>query len=141
MSIVNITRRGFLKGACILSGGLLLGVRMVSKAYASVKEIKGYMADRINSVYKADVEDFPVRCSQDNEQVKLMYQRFAGKPLSHKSEEIFHTKWVDRSAGIKKLMAEGVYPDKRAAEFKNSPYMYEDEYMEYAIRKWKYHKD
>ena len=46
MSIISTTRRGFLKGACILSGGLLLGVRMVNKAHAAVKDIKDYMADR-----------------------------------------------------------------------------------------------
>ncbi len=136
MSIANITRRGFLKACCILSGGLLLGVRTASKAYAAVKEIKGYMADRINSVYKsdADASEFPHRASQDNAQVKLMYERYYEKPLSHKAEEDLHTKWYDRSAGIKKLVAEGAYPNKREKEFKNNPYMYEDGYIPHMIK-------
>ena len=46
MSIIATTRRGFLKGACILSGGLLLGVRMANKAYAAAKDFKDYMGDR-----------------------------------------------------------------------------------------------
>jgi ferredoxin hydrogenase small subunit len=125
MSIISTTRRGFLKGACILSGGLLLGVRMVGKAYAGVKEIKGYMADRINAVYKADVS-FPRRASQDNAQVKLMYQTYIGKPLSPKAEELLHTRWFDKSAGIKKLMEVGVYPGRRLPEFKDNPYLYEE---------------
>ena len=28
MSFATVTRRGFLKGACMLSGGILLGIRM-----------------------------------------------------------------------------------------------------------------
>ena len=126
MSIISITRRGFLKGACILSGGLLLGVRMVSKAYAGVKEIKGYMSDRINAVYKADVQ-FSRRASQDNEQVQQMYKTYIGKPLSTMAEELLHTHWYDKSASIKKLMASGRYPGHRLHEFKDTPYLYEEE--------------
>ena len=98
--------------------------------------IKGYMADRINSVYKsdADASEFPHRASQDNAQVKLMYERYYEKPLSHKAEEDLHTKWYDRSAGIKKLVAEGAYPNKREKEFKNNPYMYEDGYIPHIIK-------
>ena len=125
MSIISTTRRGFLKGACILSGGLLLGVRMVDKAYAGVKGIRDYMADRINAVYKTDLQ-FPRRASQDNEQVKLMYKEFIGKPLSPKAEELLHTRWFDKSEGIKKLMAVGAYPDRRLPEFKDNPYLYEE---------------
>ena len=34
MSFATVTRRGFLKGACMLSGGILLGIRMTGKAAA-----------------------------------------------------------------------------------------------------------
>ena len=77
MSILTSTRRGFLKGACILSGGLLLGVRMVNKAYAGAREIKDYMRDRVNAVYGAD-KTFPKRASQDNAQVKALYDSWLG---------------------------------------------------------------
>ena len=90
MSIIATTRRGFLKGACILSGGLLLGVRMANKAYAAAKDFKDYMSDRSAAVYSAD-SAFPKRASQDNTQVKALYDSWLGKPLSHKSEENLHT--------------------------------------------------
>lgn len=69
MSFICSTRRGFLRGSCILDGGLLLGVRLNSKAYAAAKGIKDYMTDRINSVYGQDSQ-FPHRAAQDNEQVR-----------------------------------------------------------------------
>ena len=47
MSFATVTRRGFLKGACMLSGGILLGIRMTGKAAAAVKAFKEYMGDRI----------------------------------------------------------------------------------------------
>ena len=81
MSIIATTRRGFLKGACILSGGLLLGVRMANKAYAAAKDFKDYMSDRSAAVYSAD-SAFPKRASQDNTQVKALYDSWLGKPLS-----------------------------------------------------------
>ena len=123
MSIHNMIRRGFLKGACILSGGLLLGVRMVNKAYASVKEIKDYMGDRINAVYKTD-NAFPKRASQDNAQVQAMYKAWLKKPLSHDSEEHLHTKWFDKSKGLKQLMAKGSFPNPRQEEFNTGSYPY-----------------
>ena len=43
MSFATVTRRGFLKGACMLSGGILLGIRMSGKAAAAVKAFKEYM--------------------------------------------------------------------------------------------------
>ena len=45
MSFATVTRRGFLKGACMLSGGILLGIRMTGKAAAAVKAFKEYMGD------------------------------------------------------------------------------------------------
>lgn len=46
MSFATVTRRGFLKGACMLSGGILLGIRMTGKAAAAVKAFKEYMGDQ-----------------------------------------------------------------------------------------------
>lgn len=69
MSFICSSRRGFLRVSCILDGGLLLGVRLNSKAYAAAKGIKDYMTDRINSVYGQDSQ-FPHRAAQDNEQVR-----------------------------------------------------------------------
>ncbi|MCR5814107.1 MAG: iron hydrogenase small subunit [Desulfovibrio sp.] len=124
MSLLSSTRRGFLKGACILAGGLLMGVRMTSKACAAVMEIKDCMRTRIKSVYAED-DRFTTRASQDNVQVQKMYKDYFKKPLSEPAEEELHTKWFDRSASITALKAKGQYPNPRFSEFVNNPYPYE----------------
>lgn len=115
MSFAALTRRGFLRGTCILSGGILLSVRMAGKAAAAVKGFREYMGDRISSVYDAD-SHFPRRASQDNTQVQKLYETFLGRPLGHKSEELLHTRWFDRSGPLRELVAEGVYPNPRHVE-------------------------
>ena len=112
MSFATVTRRGFLKGACMLSGGILLGIRMTGKAAAAVKAFKEYMGDRINGVYA---------------QVRTLYESYLGKPLGHKSEELLHTKWFDKSGALKELTAKGVYPNPRhVKEFVASGYPYDE---------------
>ena len=124
MSILSSTRRGFLKGACIVAGGLLMGVRMTSRAYAAVMEIKDCMRARIKSVYAAD-ERFKKKASQDNEQVQKLYKDYYTKPLSELAEEDLHTKWFNRSKSIELLKAKGDYPNPRFVEFVKNPYPYE----------------
>jgi len=124
MQIVNITRRGFLKAACIVTGGALISIRMTGKALAAARQLKDYMLDRINSVYGADAA-FAVRASQDNTQVQQLYKSFLEKPMSHKAERLLHMHWVDRSQSIARLKAQGVYPNPRAVEFEGTRYPYE----------------
>ncbi|MBQ7606427.1 MAG: iron hydrogenase small subunit [Desulfovibrionaceae bacterium] len=125
MSLMSQTRRLFLKGACVLTGGILLGVRMTSKAYAAVMQIKDCMNTRIKSVYAAD-DRFLKKASQDNVQVQQMYKLYYTKPLSEKAEHELHTKWFDRSASINELRAKGIYPNPRFAMFSKMPYPYEN---------------
>jgi len=124
MSISSITRRGFLRGCCILTGGLAFGVHMTGRAIAGVRELRQHMEERIASVYRADSRDFAHRASQDNDQVKELYAKFLGKPLSEKAEHLCHTKWIDRSKALAKLHEEKQYPGPRGGEFtyKNYPY-------------------
>ena len=124
MSFATATRRGFLKTACLLSGGALLGLRLTGKALAAVKQLKEYMTDRIDGVYGADAR-FPIRASQDNGQVKTLYKNFLEAPMGSKAETLLHTRWVDRSAALAKLKAEGAYPNPRAKEFAGTTYPYE----------------
>ena len=50
-----------------------------------------------------------------------------GKPLGHKSEELLHTKWIDKSGALKELTAQGVYPNSRhVKEFVASGYPYDE---------------
>jgi len=124
MSFIHYTRRGFLKTACILSGGALIGLRLTGKAVAAAKQLKEYMLDRVNGVYGADAK-FKVRASQDNAQVITLYKKFLHEPLSHESERLLHTTWADRSKDLAALRAKGLYPTPRAKEFAGTTYPYE----------------
>jgi ferredoxin hydrogenase small subunit len=123
MNIERFTRRGFIKTACVLSGGALIGLRLTGRAVAAAKQLKEYMMDRIDGVYGADAK-FKVRASQDNQQVIAMYKKFLKEPLSHESEHLLHTTWTDRSKDLAALKAKGLYPTPRAKEFDNQPYPY-----------------
>ena len=47
--------------------------------------------------------------------------------LGHKSEELLHTKWFDKSGALKELTAKGVYPNSRhVKEFVASGYPYDE---------------
>ncbi|MEA5090988.1 twin-arginine translocation signal domain-containing protein, partial [Solidesulfovibrio sp.] len=45
MNIARFTRRGFIKTACVLSGGALIGLRLTGRAMAAAKQLKEYMMD------------------------------------------------------------------------------------------------
>ena len=66
------------------------------------------MSDRLGGVYGADSK-FPRRASQDNQQVRELYANYLGKPLGHKSEQLLHTKWFDKSAKMKELQAKASF--------------------------------
>ncbi|MBQ7738933.1 MAG: iron hydrogenase small subunit [Desulfovibrionaceae bacterium] len=124
MGILATTRRTFLKGACILSGGLLLGVRLTGKAYAAIMDIKDTMKQRIANVYATDAR-FAKKASQDNKQVQKLYADLYKEPLSEIAHHNLHTKWYNRSAAIHTLRKEGQYPNPRFKEFQKDPYPYE----------------
>ncbi|MBR4424124.1 MAG: iron hydrogenase small subunit [Mailhella sp.] len=121
MSIMTLTRRGFLRGCCVLAGTLAFGAHWTGRAVAGVLSVRDHMIERIGSVYRED-KLFPTRCSQDNEQVKLLYQKFLEKPLSEKAEHLLHTKWFDRSKAVSMLRSDGVYPTPRGSMFRKMKY-------------------
>lgn len=65
MKMMHLTRRGFLRAACVVAGGAMISLRMAGVAVARFRDIRDYMLDRIYGVYGADAA-FPVRASQDN---------------------------------------------------------------------------
>ena len=69
MKMMHLTRRGFLRAACVVAGGAMISLRMAGVAVARFRDIRDYMLDRIHGVYGADAA-FPVRASQDNAQVR-----------------------------------------------------------------------
>ena len=127
MSLQQVGRRGFLKVALALTGGMVIGLKMTGRAVAATRSLIQVMRERIDGVYKADAK-FPHRGSQDNEQVKELYAKFLEKPLSHKAEELLHTEWFDKSENVKQLVAMGKFPNPRfEKEFAKAPYPYEYE--------------
>ena len=125
MSIASITRRTFLRGCCILAGGLAFSVHMTGRAIAGVRELRQQMEDRIASVYLADRRSYVRRASQDNVQVIELYKKFLEKPLSEKAEHLLHTKWTDRSKTLTQLHNDKLYPGPRGGEFAFKKYPFE----------------
>lgn len=83
----------------ILSAGLFL----TEKLFAGINLRKA----RTESVYEQD-RKMPLRKSQDNPMVKQIYKDFLEHPNSHKSHELLHTDYTDRSAGVKNLRLKGI---------------------------------
>lgn len=124
MKAAIFTRRSLLKAGMALSLAALLGIRLSSKAAAAITELKSYMQKRLDGVYNAD-KAFAVRASQDNAQVRTLYREYLGAPGSHKSHELLHMRFTDRSAGLKRLRAEGKLKNAGAADFQETGYPYE----------------
>ena len=80
MKMMHLTRRGFLRAACVVAGGAMISLRMAGVAVARFRDIRDYMLDRIHGVYGADAA-FPVRASQDNAQVRELYAAYLKRPL------------------------------------------------------------
>jgi len=51
---------------------------------------------RMQAIYRED-KRMPLRKSHENPVVQKIYKEFLGKPLSHKSEKLLHTKYFKRS--------------------------------------------
>lgn len=92
-------RRAFMKSASIGISMIVVGARFSAKAYA---EAKDYLSSRIETVYSQD-RIMKFRKSQDNPMVRKLYKEFLDHPMSEKSHELLHARYIDRSAGIKNL--------------------------------------
>jgi iron only hydrogenase large subunit-like protein len=53
--------------------------------------------ERIEGLYNED-KSLPLRKSHENPEVKMIYEKFLGKPNSHKSHELLHTHYTKRDA-------------------------------------------
>ncbi|SIN98196.1 iron hydrogenase small subunit [Halodesulfovibrio marinisediminis] len=108
-SIGTISRRGFIKLAGITCGYAVLGLNVAKEATAATLEFIGI---RQASVYNADKNLYKIRKSQDNPMIKKLYSTKDGflkeGPCSHKSHDLLHTHFVDRSARLAALKEKGV---------------------------------
>jgi ferredoxin hydrogenase small subunit len=124
MNAMTVTRRSMLKAGILLGVAALFGIRLTSKAAAAITELKSFMQKRLDEVYRAD-RAFTARASQDNAQVQALYGNYLHELGSHKSHALLHMHFTDRSAGIKKLQAEGKTANRGADEFRDPTYPYE----------------
>jgi ferredoxin hydrogenase small subunit len=124
MNATNFTRRSLLKAGMALGAAALLGIRLSSKAAAAITELRFFMQKRLDGVYGAD-NTFAIRASQDNAQVQALYATYLREPGSHKSHELLHMRFTDRSAGLKRLSAEGKLNNTGADAFQEATYPYE----------------
>jgi iron only hydrogenase large subunit-like protein len=77
---------------CVSGGGQpkVLLPEMKEKAYEF----------RTGSTYEHDLK-LPMRKSHQNPQIAAIYDKYLEKPLGHKSHELLHTQYADRSSTIK----------------------------------------
>ena len=56
---------------------------------------------RMKGLYADDVSQRVLRTSYNNPYIKILYDKFLGKPLSKKAKELLHTKYVARPQYVK----------------------------------------
>lgn len=104
----KVSRRGFIKLAGFAAGYAVFGFNMARQACAATLEFIGI---RQKSVYATDRNVYAIRKSQDNPMVQKLYAKdgfLHDGPCGHKSHELLHTHYVDRSAALEALRAKGV---------------------------------
>ena len=105
----QINRREFVKITGMTAGLLACGLYRPSLAGAAAEDFVG---QRQRSVYATDANVYELRKSQDNPMIHALYDKNSGYlkegPGGHKSHELLHTHYHDRSTGVKDLRAKGV---------------------------------
>lgn len=108
--VCSFTRRHFIKLAGAATAVAMSGLSMVRVASAAAMD---FVAKRQASVYATDADKkvYKLRKSQENPMIQKIYAKdgfLADGPCGHKSHELLHTHYIDRSAGLKALKAKGL---------------------------------
>lgn len=90
---IQVTRREFVAMSGIAAATLWTGAYAVTDI---VQDRNKYIKMRAAGLYKDD-EKAAVRQSHHNKSLMNMYAKLADKPMSPLAEELFHTKYVDRT--------------------------------------------
>lgn len=109
----SLSRRDFIKAVGVTGTVATLaanGFSLVGEAEAAAID---FVAKRQTSVYDMDANKkvYAVRKSQENPMVQKLYAKngfLSEGPCGHTSHELLHTRYFDRSAGIKELKAKGI---------------------------------
>ena len=70
------------------------GIEVGDKSRAKIVDVK---AERAKALYSED-ERATLRKSHENPVIQKLYADFLGEPCGHKSHELLHTHYTDRSA-------------------------------------------
>lgn len=92
----SLTRRQF-----ITIGGIVIALLALPTIWITslVSRKNDYILARTKGLYQDDVKS-KIRVSHANRAVAKYYEDFGGKPLSERSEELLHTKYIDRTKGL-----------------------------------------
>ena len=104
MNIAELTRRSFLKLASVAMA--VTGLAFAKTASAAAMD---FIGKGQTLVYETTWTT--LRKSQDNPMIQKIYAKdgfLHDGPCGHKSHELLHTHYTDRSAGVKALKAKGV---------------------------------
>ena len=108
--LMNLSRRDFVKIAGLAAGCAACGLSLPKLAMATTEA--DLVEQRQKSVYATDAKVYKIRKSQDNPMIQKLYDKNKGflkeGPGGHKSHELLHTHYHDRSGGLKALKAKGV---------------------------------
>ncbi|MEN6474463.1 MAG: iron hydrogenase small subunit [Syntrophaceae bacterium] len=93
---MSVSRREFLS-----ISGALIALTALPAAVVRRMAVKrnDYIRARTAGLYKDDT-NAKVRVSHANQGVSRLYQDFLGNPLSEVSEELLHTRYIDRSRAM-----------------------------------------
>lgn len=91
--LVQVTRREFIAMAGIAAAAVWTGAYTVTDI---IQDRNKYIKLRAKGLYTDD-EKKAERQSHHNTSLMNMYKQFAGEPMSPLAEELFHTKYIDRS--------------------------------------------
>ena len=90
---VKVSRREFIGIVGVAAAVLWTGAYVATDL---VQDRTKYIKMRAQGIYKDD-EKSKIRQSHNNPAVTDVYKKFAQNPLSNLAEELFHTKYVDRT--------------------------------------------
>lgn len=92
----NVSRRQF-----ITIGGIVVALLALPAVWLKVivSSKNDYILARTKGLYTDD-EKRNIRVSHANKAVAQYYKEFGGKPLCELSEELLHTKYINRAKGL-----------------------------------------
>ena len=92
----NVSRRQF-----ITIGGIVVALLALPAVWMHVlvSSRNDYILLRTKGLYRDD-QKAKIRVSHANQAVARYYKDFGGKPLGELSEELLHTKYINRTKGL-----------------------------------------